>query len=486
MRCLWFDLKRIGLLRRGTAEFRALKYAQRLRRKDVAKWVATRHQAAGLISAIVLCAYVGLLPAGHWQGDEFFGASLIAQQEWRFLISGLSWAPRPIGLTLGWLYIAVSNGLDRPLIGVFLFCLWFACFCGIATSARLASRAAPTEFATILFALTLLVSKPGEMFYWPVGAAAYLPCWAGLAGVTIVIGNSFAPRRALTACLMLSALSLEVGSVAVLIFSSLAVCVSALDGRWRRLSPLALPVLCSAIVCLTVLHGRIQPVQATFNPSLGTGGNWLASLRAAVPAFLSEALGISGWPLPAGAALKIVLVLCLPRSGAAAVDKVGVLLWACALLFAAFTSEVLAFEQFGALCCERHVTQRQSMILLALFCLADLRPKLSWLTPRLSHGAQIIVLLGLLCARSGALITDWQRLPHSMSILHHNWKFALRRGGTLRWVTETPGAVVNGDGLPAGHYQRCSETASCEAPWFAKGIMDRFQKQSLDIVAEPR
>jgi hypothetical protein len=458
-----------------------LSSAWRLWQNGIVKWFEPGYRSAVVIGSIVLLAYSVLLPAGRWQGDEFFGASLIAQDRWRWLIAGLTWSPRPIGQPLGWLYILLSNTFNRPLIGIFLFLLWLGCFFLIALAARLTRRPAPISFAIVIFALTLLLSKPGEMFYWPVGAAAYLPCWVGMAGATILIGGSAKPGLALTSYFMLSALSLEVGSVTVLIFAFLLGAAALLDGRWRRLIPLAVPVLCSAIVCVTVLHGRIEPVQMTFDPSIGTGGNWLASLVAAVPAFVAEVVGITGLPWPIAAGVKLLLVGCWPRCNAAGVDRMALLLWACALLLAAFTSEVLGLEQFGALCCERHVTERQSMILLALVSLAELRPALPWLAPRLSHAALAFVLLALLSVRSGALFADWQRLPHAMSILRHNWKYALKQGDTMKWVTSLQSDVVNFDALPAGQYHLCSGDASCKVPWFAQGMMDRFHKQSLII-----
>jgi len=429
---------------------------------------------AAFLSLIVIAAYARLLPGGRWQADEYGTAASIQQHDWSALFSTLRWAPRPIGQPIAWFYLAVSNWADRPLTTLFLAILWTGCFMAMAAAARFGGFRRPVAAALILFALTLLLAAtPGEMFYWPMGAAAYLPCWAALACATLLIGRPGPEGDSWVAlCLLLAALTLEIGAVTALIFAAFYGCVLLPARRWRTLAKLAVPSLAAGAVCLTVLHARMQPMGEIFDRASGLAGNWPASLLRAVPAFAAEAGGIVGLPLAAGLAIKGLLLFCLPSSAPGGLTRR--VAWAVALLGAAFASVVLAYHQFGTLCCGRHQALRQAMVLLALASLSGLcgTAALRW------RGAVLATVIGgVLVVRGDALRADWRGLAHVVAARQRSWDSGRAAGDTMTLVTTPPGRITNGDAVPLGQF-------ADPAPWYAAGLLGRFHKREVLVIEE--
>jgi hypothetical protein len=433
----------------------------------------------------VLAAYAVLLPAGRWQGDEYFVAWRIAHDGWRALADRLTGSsPRPVAETLTWLYLRLSNALDAPLIGWLLGLLWLGALIGVVAAGRAARLQQPAMLALVLFALALLLGKPGEMFYWPMGVMAYVPCWAALAAATVLHrGDPARHGFALAVALTVAAFSAEIGAVTVLFYAGLAGIAFARARAWRRLAPSIVPALGAASVCLIVLRQRMQPMGEVMDAASGLAGNWPASLRATIPSFARESIAIDGLPLLAGAAIKLLLVLCLPAAQPAARrDARSALAWICALLLAAFASVALAYHQFGTLCCERHATLRQGMILLALATLGGLLGG-ALRVPR--NAALAGVLLGLLLMRAPALRDDWRLLPDIVAARRGNWASGQSGGDAMTVRSVAAGRIVNADALPAGQYRRSTGLPFGDTPWFAWGVMARFGKHALTIEPAP-
>ncbi len=429
----------------------------------------------------VIAAYAVLLPAGRWQGDEYLVSWSVAQRGWSVFLDRVEgWSPRPIGEILTFVYFVVSNALDRPIIGYFLAFLWLTCLIGVAVAGWAGRLRQPFTLAVLLFALTLLLTKPGEMFYWPMGASAYLPCWAGLAAATVLHrANVVQHRITLTLSLVVAAFSSEIGAITILFYSALVVVASLRDrSLLYRMIPLVLPAIGALLVCLTVLRNRMQ-ANEVFDAASGLAGNWPASLGAALPTFAREAVGIAGMPLVVGFVIKLLLLIALPpgNPGTQRNHRLG-LVWGCALLLAAFTSVVLAYHQFGMLCCERHAALRQGMILLTLVTFA--KPIGSMLRP-LRHGWLTVLFLVLFATRAAPLYSDWKRLADVIMVRQSNWDSATRPGDHMTLFVVPRGRITNGDALPTGEFQRSSETEIGNTPWYAWGIMARFGKHALTI-----
>jgi hypothetical protein len=436
---------------------------------------------------LVVGAYAALLPAGKWQGDEYLAAWFVAQDGWHFLLDRLiGRSPRPVAEILTWLYLTVSNALDRSLGAYLLAALWLSALAGIALAGRVAPVRRPLHLALVLFAFALLLIKPSEMFYWPMGAVAYVPCWAALAAATVLHRGQPDRRHnaALTLALIVAVLSAEVGAITMLFYAALVGLASLRDHPLHRLRPIIVPALGGVAVCLIVLRGRMQAGGEVMDASSGLAGNWPASLWAALPSFGREAIGIAGLPLLAGAAIKLLLLLCLPPDGRRSPQgSQRAVVWACALLLGAFASAVLAYHQFGTLCCERHATLRQGMVLLALANFAGLLGGTLLLPRRIVLAA---LLLALLTIRSGALLADWQALPQVIAVRNSNWASGTGPGDAMTLRVMPPGQITNSDALPVGQYRRTTDAPFGDTPWFAWGIMARFGKHALTIAPADR
>ncbi len=440
-----------------------------------------------LAALLVIAAYAALLPAAKWQGDEYLNAWRVSLHGWHHLMERMTgWSPRPVSETLTWLYFVISNALDRPLIAPFVGLIWAVSLAGVAAAGWAGRVRAPVQLALLPFALTLLLIKPGEMFYWPEGAAAYLPCWAALAAVTVLHRADLGRHRlALASALLIAAFSAEIGAFLVLVYAALTGAASPRAHRLQRLVPLVLPVLGAAAVCLVVFRARVQPDFEVMDAASGLAGNWPASLRAAVPTFAREAAGIDGLPLLAGAAIKLALLFCLPSNGRG--TPRATVLWAVALLLTAFIAVAAAYHQFGLLCCERHFTMRQGMVLLAIATLAGLLGGAMKVPRRIGLAA---IILGLLWLRAAPLAAEWRALPDAVAARQRSWASAAAGADSMTLFLAPQGDITNADSLPAGHYRRGADSDDTPAtfgdtPWYAMGIMGRFDKHDLTIAPLP-
>jgi hypothetical protein len=436
-----------------------------------------------VVALATLAGYAVLLPAGRWQGDEYLGSWFVANGGLGFLLRNVvASKPLPVAELIRFVYFVLSNELHRPLAGPFLGTVWLASLLGIALAGWAGHVRRPVVLAVILFALSLLLAKPGEMFYWPDAAAEYLPCWAGLAAATVLHGARTGPQAiALTIALLVAAFTAEIGTATVLVYTGLVVAAWLCDHTLsRRLILLALPALGALVVALILLRTRMQ-MNEVMDATNGLAGNWPASLGAAVPAFANETLGVAGMPLLAGFAIKVLLLVSLPAANAGLYhDRRLSALWTLALLLGAFASAAAAYHQFGTLCCERHAAFRQAMILLALLTLAGLFSR----TRMAQHSALLAVaLLVLFVVRAGALHSDWLLRDQIFSARQRTWGSGAGPGDAMTLFVAPTGRIVNGDALPTGQFRRTSDIPIEGAPWYAWGIMAHFGKHALTITA---
>ena len=141
------------------------------------------------VSLVILLAmialHLGLVDLGEWALDEFFLISSYRDKGWTAFVDRLiRWSPRPISEVLIWAYACLVNWMHKPLIGVFLGSLWLTLISAPLISFLQIRKTFFSEargslvflsvFAFAPIALFLLGHSPGELFYWPVGAAAYL------------------------------------------------------------------------------------------------------------------------------------------------------------------------------------------------------------------------------------------------------------------------------------------------------------------------
>ena len=335
--------------------------------------------------------------------------------------------------------------------------------------------------AVLLFTLTLLLAKPGEMFYWPMGAAAYLLCWAGLAAATVLHRTNTGQHWiALTLSLSIAALSAEIGAITVLFYAILVGVVFLRRRLVYRLRPLILPVLGAAVVCLVVLNGRTQSDEWSRQvawPAIGQ-----ASFFTALPTFAREAAGVGGIPLLAGLVVaKLLLLMCLAHDGQQAARSSVPLPYSLGRRTPAGRVLVLyAYHKFGGLCCERHATMRQGMLILALVAVSGLCRNAPLLQRQIVLAALLVVLLGM---RVVPLYGDWRLLSDVLAARQSSWESASDHSDTMMLFVAPPAKSSTGTRfLPAASQLRSFPGECCRHPWWAAGIINRFGKRS----ARPR
>lgn len=442
----------------------------------------------GLAFSVIL-AHAGLLSAGRWQGDEYT-LSLYARN------TGLSgvweritgWSPRPVAESLSYLYFCVSNAFDRPLIGSFLGCVWLFTLLGVSGAGWIARARQPVGRAMIWFALFLLLDRPGEVFFWPMAAVAYLPLWGGLAVVTMLLldGRAWTGRTAwvLSGALLVAAFSSEVGAVTV---GSFALLVAMMPGSGKRgylwSMTLLAPVLGSAAVIGILLSHRGVSHHEIMEAGTGLAGSWGRSLLASVPTLGHEVLGIAGVPLILAVLIKLTLpwlVLNDASSDRPAFRGRGLLLcWFVALMCGAAMSVVSAYHQFGILCCERHHTMRSGMFLLTILTLGGL----TGCAFRFARQAGLLIVLLLLVAfRAVPFLSDWHVSREVIAARQASWRSGYAQNSGMTLEVGPDGLLLAANTIPRGYW---SLQEKGDVPWFASGIMARFGKSSLSVKVGP-
>jgi hypothetical protein len=351
-----------------------------------------------------------LLPLGEWHMDEFVILHGLQQHGLAHVAERLrDWSPRPLSELILWLYGLCVARLHRPLIAGFLASLWLLLIGAAVVASRwprlcgarpgaIREPIAPGLAVATLVACFLLLARPGEVFYWPAGAAAYLPTLAAVTFAVVAVGLapdvavwSLRARAALCTALAAAASSSEMGAMFVLLNCGGQV-VRSLHATWRRSPPpdtanigarfgtpwlWLLPGAIAALLLVTFGHHRAGTHEAVAM-AVPTVHDLPASLSAGAREFGSELIGDPMKPDWAwlGAALKLLLFLGFrPRlAGTANGPRATSLIQSAALLGAGLFSVVFAYWQFGAACCERHETMRQCCIVLALFAAACALP----------------------------------------------------------------------------------------------------------------
>jgi hypothetical protein len=475
---------------------------------------------ATLVLAAVLAAHAALLPGGRWQGDEYGLLAAHHQQGLGFLrYRLLNWSPRPFSESLDSIYAWLVFHWRAPLIAPALGFVW--AMLGLAAASLLLGGDRPPWpgppwpgppwagprwpglvwrglIVAAVLAAFLLGHKIGEMFYWPLGALAYLPALAGLtAAAFLIIRGLDRPgqggrRLACAAALLLAAGSAETGAMAALGVCGL-IGLTELPGwargaraPWRRLAGSAwwaVPMLASATVLVFLSRGRagsaaeIQGVAAhQLWPSLVTAA-WQFGALLVTPDGPGSPL--AWWLLVLFAGLAGAWRI----SGAVAAPARHLLVLAAGLLLGAYASLASAAWEFGVPCCERHDSFRACLAVLALVALAALASRAGGAWGRVPAAAwPLLLLLGLLppaLDRAQPWLAEWRQIHTQIALRRADWASGQAPGPGMRLYQPLRAYVVNGGGVPAkGRFDR----ASGDVPWYVQGVLDFFGKQTVDFV----
>ncbi len=485
---------------------------------------------AAALLALLLLAHAGLIVAGQWQGDEWFNFALFRSKGVGFLTNRvLTWSPRPVSELLVFLYARAVDALHRPLVAPVLALLWAtlaACAAallpGPAGDPALASRqrgiareaGQPRRARGLIVLATLafflLGHQVGEMFYWPMGAAAYMGALAGLALLVMLVlrGRHLSRGGALltAAAMAVAAGSAEVGAMAVGAAAPL-LAAAQLRRHPLRAAPLLVPLAMALLVLALILHGRAASGVA-LGPETATIHALWPSLRAAGAQFAHETLALDaypdGWPgLALGAATRLALFLAfraLCRAGLAGSPTPRAHLWALvvALLAASFLSIAAALWQFGLVCCQRHDSFRQCLDVLVLLLLAALAARVRPAGQPERHraarlrdprrdvaagSAWLLLALALALSHRGPLMrrlpslwADYRHLPALLAARNLTWASADTPGPDMVFHGPPQGFVVGETDWPEGTF-----ALAPTPPWYMQGILLFYGKQRVTV-----
>jgi hypothetical protein len=459
-----------------------------------------RALAVGLavLAGLALLSHAALLPLGRWHPDEFH--QFADHRDWGFLAvleRVLGWSPRPFSELLLFGYSSAVLLVGAPLSAPLLALAWAGTLLLLAAAARLAGHRPLLPVA--ILAAALLVARPGEVFYWPAAALAYLPAFAGIGAAVLLMAAPERRRRGdalLSASLTLAAGSVELGACAVLAIGG-AQLARAVAGRvvpalaprepaWVWLPP----TLMALGVIAILIGGRFGSAGDVFTPS-ATIGDTLASLRAA---WGQSARVLGGIPLEPdakpliwfGLPVKLAFLAgfwaLLPATPLSPAARLSCLVVAVALVGAAFLSMVLAYRQFGLLCCQRHETFRQGLILLAALAAAAALPRATPAWGRLGATAMAAAFAGALMLRLPDIAADLALMPEARRQRAANWASGRAPGEVMEFHTEPVGRVSGGYLLSPGVYRLASQgSPPGDMPWYAYAILRFFGKLELRL-----
>lgn len=475
-----------------------------------------------VIFTLILAAYVGLIPLGHWQ-DEFQVLPVYSRDGWKALLSRLiSWSPRPFSELLILLYAHLVKLYNSPLIGSVLATLWLMLSISILAVPIFARQVFPSAISrwqTILLSLGLyclmLVGHPvGEFFYWPMAAAAYIPVIAGVCAamwIFIVSGaDNMIARWASSVMLTVAALSAEVGAMLVTLFCLLLVFQILMDKLGRKPTVLTdrgvlwlmIPFVAAATVLVAIRFSRFE------NPTEILGDRNIAhhlvpSLSQAALTFFKELLSVDGvtmtpMSLTLGLASKTLFFMaayCILRPIVVlrtAFHADGCLL--AQLSLACFATVFLTiaadFYQFGEMCRERHFTFGQLLIFLGLISFSAFaagRTKLSSVDSAKLHATTKSIIMLITSVLISASISargiayEYRNYSKYLEVNRQNWSTGIAPGDHMVYRLLPLGKIIGGVSIPNRTYTLTDDSGSLMFDHFVHSIISYFQKKTISF-----
>jgi hypothetical protein len=451
-----------------------------------------------VLLAALLGMHLALLPQGQWF-DEYFTFSFLRSWGWAGVAVRLQhWGMRPISEVLAFGYCRLVLLARQPLIWECLAFCWLVLFGLLALAIAPWRGPARSARCIVLLALPLLflVSAPvGELWYWPLGALAYLPALGAAAYATMVlVGPGLRRDRdwiVLALVLTIAAFSSELGAFFALLLSPLLfgdLFVRQEPGGIRQAAVIGVPFMAAGFVMASLMHGRAA--SQTEMMAAGSFHHALPSLLRALPHALA---GLSGWGDTGWQTLRALLSRAVLVAGSAGVlrcawpapvPRARVALVLVALAGTALLSIAGAFYQFGVLCCERHEAYRQALYVLMVAASAGLLPRrvrwpAGWRMADLSVALVTVAVTVAALPRVPALLAEYRDAHAQRKALK-----ALFASGndkatdTVTMILAPPGPLFQTYHIPPGQYSMTPTT-----PWYVQGPMLFFGKTRLVAIA---
>lgn len=445
------------------------------------------NRMALLLSLATVAAFACLIPLGTWQ-DDYLNLHQYAQGGASFFLERLRhWSPRPLSELFIWGYALAVQRFGQPLIGVFLAPFWLLLVLVALLPAWLGKRGLLPS--SVLLAMLLLGHPVAEFFYWPDGAAAYLPTlaaallpltldWAGWS-------HHRASHRWVVLGLIVAAASSEVGAMFAIIYSTLMIAGRGVDDR-RDILMLVAPVTLSIGLLYLQYTGRVAQAGEVFGDAAVAHHPWASLIATSkqLPFDLlnGDALGHRYVRLAEGLVIKLLLLAGLYQAlsqmaieSATRLQRRRLLLVLASMVTAAATITA-AYYNFGELCCERHDTLRQGYVLVALASLATMLA-VRWPGRRGALAAPLMALaLAIpLIHVAPRMIREYRDYAIIIRARSSTWREGRSPAPDMVFTQTRPNLTGNLY-LEPGTYRRSSDpSADQRAQW----MMTFFDKQSI-------
>lgn len=456
----------------------------------------------------LLAVFAELSRAAPWEMDEYFVLSSYRDHGLTFFFDRLlTWSPRPVSEAILYLYALAVAQAGRPLSAWLLGPLW-AMF--IASGFVTVRWRAPGLIWRLLAAASLLAifvvgRRPTEIFYWPVGAAAYLLALAALTLSFFLLADGRTATRAgrslLTVSLLVVALSVELGAVFVGCYAGIRLlqrlfAPAGSPGERRSASAeIAILLLASVGVLALLATHRVLKADEFASGNQALVHHALPSLLAAVRALPSDTLTLTGdapwlgssfWldlalGLFSKAAFAIGLHWCWHRAKAIPPASRALAAFAVTALAMPLLALAASYYQFGLLCCSRHAELRQVMVFFGLAAVAVLIPAMAqptvWrvaLAPLLLAAAVALPFGSML----PALQHDERERAATSATSMENWRSGHAPGPDMVFRLSPHHELLPDGELPPGRYT----AGSADLPWAAQGLFWFFHKQAVTVL----
>lgn len=429
-----------------------------------------RH-AVLLAASAVLAFHALLLPLGAWHADEYMLFAFIHRLGWSAVSDRLvGWSPRPFSEVALYAYARLVEWQGAPHVGWMLAAIWGVTLAVLIAAGRISGLGVTPALAVP--AAALLVATPGEMWYWPAASAAYLPALAGIASAALLLCGGAPGRGAaafLSASLTLAAGSAEAAAILVLVLGAAQLARHALSPVVRRVAPeepawvWLPPLLLAAGVLLVLATARGAQMVEAVSPGPTVGNLWL-SLEAAQAMLGPILLGVPATPredapIWFGLAVKLAILAgywgLLPGGPRPLARRLTCVLGLAAILVTILASAAFAFRQFGVLCCPRHETFRQGLLVVTALFLAATLPAGPGVLRRAAPWVMAAALIVMLVLRWPALRADLALAAPIAEIRAANWAAGRAAGEAMSFRNEPLGRLTSRSWfLPPGIHRR--------------------------------
>jgi hypothetical protein len=449
-----------------------------------------------LAMAGIIAAHSGLVNRGAWEPDEYSIIAGVRDDGISFMWDRFrSLSPRPLSEFLIFLYARSVVFAQQQIIVPALLVLWTA-FLASASPALTGTRVTARRLLGVLAVLAFMVLGNGafEVFYWPIGAVAYLPVLSSALFLLFLLSNEHhraKPNGAITAMVLVAAAwSAEAGALLVLFFVGALAVTSLL----RRDIPDATvvawgaPVLAAALVVgLVTTDGRLMVATGIQGSDPALVHHWAASMAAAAKRAVLEFLSADAETFDPPHILIGILIKSLFFAGvhlcwltpdpAVRRGRRGLLPLAFAVLATAFATLVVGFWNNGTTCCQRHNLLRQDFGFLALAALAIWMPPAFPAAGRWAAGLAPVLLtaaaLLAIAPRARDIALDYRFYTEPNRARAQTWASGFSPGPDMMLWQPVPDALFN-QAMPPGTWRMGDN-------WWIGGVLRFFGKQSVQV-----